>query len=320
MSLRSWIAGVACAVGALAGSQAVAADAGLMIVGSTALDNPNGSVVLLDLGSVTRNGDLVTAKILMVMTNSQDGEARGVSHMIGEESLNCKDRMTVTSKIAAYSEEGIKIGEFDTGDAPKLAAAGTPWRRMLDRVCDGPDADGEAEPFADVAEAVSFVRGVVSAVQNRTSPMLPHRYVFVGQMTNSAGSRTAAFVDMANLEHDGDAVVRWVVLINTPPIDRGGVTVLYDLTQMSFDCASGRARIRYAEAIGTNGSTLFGGITVTPWMRSAGAGTLGDMQLKAGCDAGLAGAEGLESLEAAAEYARRVTATPVAPAPGQRGI
>ena len=65
---------------------------------------------------------------------------------------------------------------------------------------------------------------------------------------------------------------------------------------------------------------MFGGITVTPWMRATGSGTLGDMQMRAGCETGLSGAEGLESLEAAAEYARRATANPVAPAPGQRGI
>ena len=319
MPLKRWFAGLTASAAVFAAAPALAADAGLLIVGSTPLDTPNGSVVLVDLGSARRTGDEVKAQIVMVLTNNQTPESRGISHMVGEETLNCRTRMAVTTKIAAYAEDGPKVGEFDTGDEPKPAQDGTPYGRMLDRVCSGQGQDGEAEPFADVASAVSFVRGVVSAVTSRTSPMQPHRFVFVGQTTNSTGSRTAAFVDMANLEHDGDALVRWVVLINTPAVTRSGREVLYDLTQVAFDCTGGRARIRYAEALAPDGTSIFGGIQVSPWMRAENPGTLADLQLKAGCAAAPADG-GLETLEAAADYARRAASATPATAPGQRGI
>lgn len=295
------------AVAALgAATSARASDAGFLVVSGGSLGQADSAVILLDVGSVTHAGDAVTASMAMVVVEPELGRVPGVSYMLGQERLSCRDRTSQTVHVEVYADGGAKLTEFDAHDAPQRIADGTAWAEILNRACRGGSlVDAGVTPFADLNQGVSAVRASVDAARAAQGEMSPHRFEPLGFLPRNDGRSTMAFVDQAQLEHDGAALTRWMLLAHATPRLEDQTPVAYDLVQLSFDCTGRRTRVRVWLSFGQNNALVRSSVELGPWEGVGDPGTPGARQMSAVCtDNPAAGEVSFDSIRGAMGYVR----------------
>src|SRR5262245_53177647 len=75
-----------------AASVAAAEEHGVVVVSPGEIGQPDSSVALLDLASIRRAGDEVTASLAIVVLDPANARAPGVSYMVGQQRLSCSGR------------------------------------------------------------------------------------------------------------------------------------------------------------------------------------------------------------------------------------
>ena len=160
------------------------------------------------------------------------------------------------------------------------------WAQILDLTCRNVSLmSAGMRPFSDLQQGVAAVRASVEAAIATRSALVPHRFRSVGFLAREGGYQTMAFVDLAQLEHEDTAVVRWVLLVHATPRAGNDVPVAYDLLQMSFDCQARRTRLRVGLSFGTDDSLVASSIELGAWEPAGQAGPVGERELDAACAA-----------------------------------
>ena len=263
---------------------ALAADTGFLVVSGGSLGQADSSVILLDIGSVAHTGDEVTASMAMVVVEPELGRAPGVSYMLGRERLSCRDRTSQTLHVEVYADGGAKLTEFDEHDPPQPITDASAWSDILNRACrDSSLVDAGVTPFGTLDLGVAAVRASVEAARATQGEMAPHRFQPIGFLPRNGGRSTMAFVDQAQLEHDGAALTRWTLLAHAAPRMEDQTRVSYDLVQLSFDCAARRSRVRVWLSFGENNALVRSSVELGPWEVVGDGDTLPARQLAAVC-------------------------------------
>lgn len=300
---------------AAAASAAGATESGFMVVSGGQLGQPDASVIMIDLASVNHTGDVVTAQMAMVVVEPEIGRVPGLSYMLGRERLSCSGRTSQTVHVEVYGESGARLTEFEGQEAPQPINPQTPWADILNRACTNVSlVDAGVTPFATVGQGVAAVRASVDAAKATQSEMAPHRFMPVGFLARDGGHATMAFMDRAQLEHDGAAAVRWVLLAHAQPRQDAAVPatpIAYDLVQLSFNCQARTSRVRIGMSFAANNTLVRSSVELGPWEAVGAATTVEARQLDAACaasDAAPAAGPSFDTVNAAMDYTRAQSA------------
>jgi hypothetical protein len=291
---------------ALSAGAAAAEERGVLVISPGELGQPDGSVALLDLGSVSRAGDVVNAALAIVLLDPEGAQAPGVSYMLGHQRLSCRDRTTQMVRVEVFGEAGARLTEFDRSDPAEPVSEQGPWARILNQACqNAPVAPPGAAAFDDMASGVAAVRASAEAATAVQSTYAPHRFVYVGQDARPGEAPASVFVDQAQIEREGEAAVRWVMFAHSRPRTETAAPVAYDLVQLTFACDSRRARVRVRLSYGTDNTLLRQSVVLGNWV-DVRAGSIQAAELRAACEASPANAPSFSSTASALEHARSV--------------
>jgi hypothetical protein len=297
---------------------AQAAESGFMVVAGGDMDRDDSSVVMLDLSSVQHTGDVVTARMAMVVVQPDRGRVPGLSYMLGREQLSCSARTTRTLHVEVYGLGGTRLTEFDGEGAPQPVNANTAWASILDRACqDQAQLQDGAAAYATVDEGVAAVRASVEAAQAVQSAMSPHRFVPLSTLSPQPGRSVTTFIDRAQLEHDGPAVVRWMLLAHTPQRSEAQHEIAYDLVQLSFDCAARRWRFRLGLSFNEQRQLVRSSIELGPWSTLDPRRADEVRQMQAACEPAPEGETSFADVAEALAYAQQRSGRQAEAEPGR---
>lgn len=135
--------------------------------------------------------------------------------------------------------------------------------------------------------------------------MTPHRFEPVGLFSRNGARSTLAFIDQAQLEHDGAALTRWTLLAHATPRMEDEAAVAYDLVQLSFDCSARRSRVRVWMSFSADDALVRSSVELGPWQDVGVGEDLPARQLAAVCGSHEGPAQpSFDSIAAALTYMR----------------
>ncbi len=301
---------------ALGGAPALATETGFVVVAGGSLNQADATVIMLDLSSLRRTGDEVTANMTMVVVQPELGQLPAMSYMVEQERMSCRARTRQTMRLEAYADGGTKLTEVNEAYPAQTVQPNSTLAEILDRACSGGQfLAGGAAPFQTVEHGVAAVRAGVNASRAARSEQGPHRYVPLGGLNPQDGAASHVYLDRAQLERDGTAPVRWLLMVHTPPRmarqpsqGGAGVPVAYDMLQFAFDCQGQRSRLRVGMSFSAANQLVISSVELGPWAAVGGEGSPDRRHLEAACTAEPPETEAsFETVQAAVAHARSLT-------------